>query len=152
MPCVGFKCTIPASERAKTVHALDRSATVTGRIRIQHIIIQIIWGLCCPSLLSCHADFVSLRRTVKRITSGGICGHVVWWYVTQKNYVILLHTSAHSSCSLSRLQGGCFILQTVFICLPFWVFVWRRVTLRHCPLLHYIMWCLETRSALAVGK
>jgi hypothetical protein len=30
MLCVGFKPTIPASEQAKTVHALDRSATVTG--------------------------------------------------------------------------------------------------------------------------
>jgi hypothetical protein len=30
MPWVGFESTIPASERAKTVHALDRSATVTG--------------------------------------------------------------------------------------------------------------------------
>jgi hypothetical protein len=33
MPCVGFEPTIPASERAKTVHALDRSATVTGDSR-----------------------------------------------------------------------------------------------------------------------
>jgi hypothetical protein len=31
MPCVGFEPAIPASERAKTVHALNRSATVTGR-------------------------------------------------------------------------------------------------------------------------
>jgi hypothetical protein len=30
MPRVGFQPTITASERAKTVHALDRSATVTG--------------------------------------------------------------------------------------------------------------------------
>jgi hypothetical protein len=30
MPCVGFEPTIPASELAKTVHALDRAATVTG--------------------------------------------------------------------------------------------------------------------------
>jgi hypothetical protein len=30
MPFVGFEPTIPASERAKTVHVLDRSATVTG--------------------------------------------------------------------------------------------------------------------------
>jgi hypothetical protein len=30
MPCVRFETTIPASERPKTVHALDRSATVTG--------------------------------------------------------------------------------------------------------------------------
>jgi hypothetical protein len=30
MPFVGFEPTIPASERAKTVLALDRAATVTG--------------------------------------------------------------------------------------------------------------------------
>jgi hypothetical protein len=30
MPCVGFEPTIPASEREKIVHALDRSGTVTG--------------------------------------------------------------------------------------------------------------------------
>jgi hypothetical protein len=30
MPCVGFEPTIPASERAKTVRALERSVTVTG--------------------------------------------------------------------------------------------------------------------------
>jgi hypothetical protein len=30
MPCVVYEPTIPASERAKTVHVLDRSATVTG--------------------------------------------------------------------------------------------------------------------------
>jgi hypothetical protein len=30
MAWVGFEPTIPASERAKTVHALDRAATVTG--------------------------------------------------------------------------------------------------------------------------
>jgi hypothetical protein len=30
MPSVGFKPTIPSSEREKTVHALDRSSTVTG--------------------------------------------------------------------------------------------------------------------------
>jgi hypothetical protein len=32
MPWVGFESTVPASERAKTVHALDRSATVADRI------------------------------------------------------------------------------------------------------------------------
>jgi hypothetical protein len=30
MPCVGFELTIPALERAKTIHALDRAATVTS--------------------------------------------------------------------------------------------------------------------------
>jgi hypothetical protein len=34
MPRVGFKPTIPAFERAKTVHALDRAATVIGGSRI----------------------------------------------------------------------------------------------------------------------
>jgi hypothetical protein len=32
MPCVGFEPRIPASERGKTVHALARSATVTGQL------------------------------------------------------------------------------------------------------------------------
>jgi hypothetical protein len=30
MPQVGFESTTPAFERAKTVHALDREATMTG--------------------------------------------------------------------------------------------------------------------------
>jgi hypothetical protein len=30
MPCMGFEPTIPVSERLKTVHTLDRAATVTG--------------------------------------------------------------------------------------------------------------------------
>jgi hypothetical protein len=30
MPCEGLEPTIPASERAKTAHAPDRSATATG--------------------------------------------------------------------------------------------------------------------------
>jgi hypothetical protein len=34
MPWVGFEPTIPAFERVKTVHALDRTATVTARIHI----------------------------------------------------------------------------------------------------------------------
>jgi hypothetical protein len=32
IPCVGFKPTIPAFERMKTVHALDRAATVTDSV------------------------------------------------------------------------------------------------------------------------
>jgi hypothetical protein len=37
MPCMGFEPTIPASERAKTVHTLDSWATVTGKF---HIILE----------------------------------------------------------------------------------------------------------------
>jgi hypothetical protein len=36
IPCVGFKPTIQVSERAKTVHALDRSTTVTGINLLHH--------------------------------------------------------------------------------------------------------------------
>jgi hypothetical protein len=35
--CVGFEPTIPASERTKPVHALDRSATVTGEKHMKTI-------------------------------------------------------------------------------------------------------------------
>jgi hypothetical protein len=38
---VEFELTIPASERAKTVQALDRSATVTGITRLTTVIIII---------------------------------------------------------------------------------------------------------------
>jgi hypothetical protein len=34
MPWVGFEPTIPASEREKVVHILDRSATVTGYLLV----------------------------------------------------------------------------------------------------------------------
>jgi hypothetical protein len=36
MPSVGFELTIPTSERAKTFHALDRAATVTGAVTRIH--------------------------------------------------------------------------------------------------------------------
>jgi hypothetical protein len=38
MPCVGLEPTIPASERGKTFHALDRSATVTDFVVILVVI------------------------------------------------------------------------------------------------------------------
>jgi hypothetical protein len=39
MSCVGFEPTIPAFERAKTVHVLHRSATVTGECDVNFDII-----------------------------------------------------------------------------------------------------------------
>jgi hypothetical protein len=36
MPRVGFEPMIPVFERSKTVHALDRAATVIGRIALQY--------------------------------------------------------------------------------------------------------------------
>jgi hypothetical protein len=46
MPWVGFEPTIPASERAKTVHVLDFSATVTGQIvgYLIKIILELDYG------------------------------------------------------------------------------------------------------------
>jgi hypothetical protein len=37
MPEAGFEPTITASARAKTVHALDRAATVTGYMLLLHV-------------------------------------------------------------------------------------------------------------------
>jgi hypothetical protein len=42
MPCVGFEPTIPATERAQTVHTLDRSATVTGDMTYITVIILLL--------------------------------------------------------------------------------------------------------------
>jgi hypothetical protein len=39
MTPVGFEPTIPALERAKTVHALDRAATVIGTYRLSQTVI-----------------------------------------------------------------------------------------------------------------
>jgi hypothetical protein len=71
MPQVGLEPTIPALERAKTGHALDRAATVFGTLRIWYIVIQLssklesltsLWKLRilthqCPSIsVSLHID------------------------------------------------------------------------------------------------
>jgi hypothetical protein len=36
MPLAGFEPTIPVFKRAKTFHALDRAAIVTGRLSIEY--------------------------------------------------------------------------------------------------------------------
>jgi hypothetical protein len=40
MPWVWFEPTVPASERAKTVHALDGSATVIGSALHKYVILE----------------------------------------------------------------------------------------------------------------
>jgi hypothetical protein len=42
---VGFEPTIPEFERAKTFHALDRAATVTGYIDIDGILLKVVLNL-----------------------------------------------------------------------------------------------------------
>jgi hypothetical protein len=51
MPCVRFEPTIPASERAKTVHALGRAATVTV------LVIHILYNIYRRSLLLLASHF-----------------------------------------------------------------------------------------------
>jgi hypothetical protein len=43
MPRVGFEPTIPVLERAKTVHGLDRAATVIGQI---YLLLYVVYEHC----------------------------------------------------------------------------------------------------------
>jgi hypothetical protein len=46
MPRVGFELTIPAFERAKTVHALDHAVTVIGKaMEISYLKQKAFWKL-----------------------------------------------------------------------------------------------------------
>jgi hypothetical protein len=67
MPCVVFEPTIPASERAKTVHALDRAATEIGLAVILSIEIFISEGR--KSGESCTANYTLTER---RRWGGGV--------------------------------------------------------------------------------
>jgi hypothetical protein len=60
MPWVGFEPPIPALERAKTVHALDRAATVIGKSNTEHFwhryshehdVLEVIFPLCFNALV-----------------------------------------------------------------------------------------------------
>jgi hypothetical protein len=55
IPWVGFEPTIPASERAKTVHALDSSATVIG----------ISWYSAFPFDVICQLKFHRLKEWLR---------------------------------------------------------------------------------------
>jgi hypothetical protein len=66
MPCVGFESMIPAFERAKTVHALDRATAVidlTEMIRAtanRNVCIVIVRRLSCSqSWCECSPYFLS---------------------------------------------------------------------------------------------
>jgi hypothetical protein len=47
---MGFESTIPAFQRAKTVHALDRAATVMGKMKATDLIV--IHDLCLRTVVS----------------------------------------------------------------------------------------------------
>jgi hypothetical protein len=58
MPLVGFEPTIPVSEEEKTVHVLDRSATVTG---FYGLILHNITGCKCILLNKMLVSNLKLR-------------------------------------------------------------------------------------------
>jgi hypothetical protein len=78
MPRVEFEPTITASERAKTVHVLDRSATVTSKSSdyttsttcSEMIIRNYLTGINCRGLISCiDPHFLDLDTSWRSVVS-----------------------------------------------------------------------------------
>jgi hypothetical protein len=69
MPWVGFEPTIPASERAKTVHALDRSDTVPGVLKYYVYKLHVVVVLGLMILFVVYSSSLSVARTpeIKRL-------------------------------------------------------------------------------------
>jgi hypothetical protein len=71
MPCVRFEPTIRASERVKTVYALDSSATVTGDFIVtgqkleQNIVLRHPVALCIPVLALTSPSLCNLAHMLK---------------------------------------------------------------------------------------
>jgi hypothetical protein len=84
MPWVGFEPTIPASERAKTVHALDRAATVTGGV-----------CKCCPISILWVIFQISENLKLKEICSRLciVCSFalLIIWYNCMCIYQVRFH-------------------------------------------------------------
>jgi hypothetical protein len=53
IPQAGFEPTTPVFEQAKTVHALERAATVIGTFRHYITVTAVKWGTECNVLFSC---------------------------------------------------------------------------------------------------
>jgi hypothetical protein len=69
MPRVRFEPTIPAFERAKTVHALDRAATVIGLhvVTITEILtIRLPYLTLLPSMFTARQSGTSIRKISTR--------------------------------------------------------------------------------------
>jgi hypothetical protein len=73
---VGFEPTVPAFERAKTVHVLDSSATVTGLKLILHLIktsmVQCIDVLYCKGVCRMYVELLQLHPNRRRETSSSV--------------------------------------------------------------------------------
>jgi hypothetical protein len=59
---VGFEATIPASERAKTLSAIDRSAAVTGEylVYLSEIVSALMLSRVAETLVACRMSSVAL--------------------------------------------------------------------------------------------
>jgi hypothetical protein len=73
MPRVGFEPTIPVLERVKTVHGLDRAATVIGSSSAEEVLIILIKALrsYLPQHLLCHVGFFSCNDVGSHIQRFG---------------------------------------------------------------------------------
>jgi hypothetical protein len=69
MPSVRFESTIPASKQAKTVHALDRAATVTGRFVYDTLVLRNMIRLCysLQQTLAQFKEYVPRKKCVQWI-------------------------------------------------------------------------------------
>jgi hypothetical protein len=101
MPWVGFETMIPASERTKTVHALDGLATVTGSLFIYSAVyIYKILYMC-----SCVKSNVTVRWMLWSYVISGYHSNVLWGVNT------MLWRKLYSR---SRKSNFCFSVSCLF--------------------------------------
>jgi hypothetical protein len=98
IPCVGFEPTIPASEWAKTVHALDHSATLTSHLSfyihqnetVQTSSIAEVWSKAMGRALQCYKVLSILKK---------------WVVISARNLQwVLCHVVSHTELEAFRTQ------------------------------------------------
>jgi hypothetical protein len=129
MPWVGFEPMIPASDRAKTVHALDRSATVTGILclpyEIDSYVLVKFWKYLKPQMLNILRYFT----------------HKVPYIDMNWNYrkkILFSPTETHGSTVMSKS------IIIWFLC----VYVCVKKSWRHLSHAAYCPWMMQTVDLL----
>jgi hypothetical protein len=86
MPCVGFETMIPASERARTVHPLDRSAAVISvQVCLPYRLLERIvktWAATVPDF---NSNFFIYSMKISKDTWGNINSHFTAELYPQSN-------------------------------------------------------------------
>jgi hypothetical protein len=97
MPWVGFEHTIPAFERAKTVHALDRGATATGNEF--HYLIQLTFQY--GNEVDKHSKMfhfgltaINLNRYINNLFTIRLTSHNVWRYLPSGFVPVLMRKAS----------------------------------------------------------